>query len=367
MADLKAKLPTFCVAKDRKGYQTVYFQVPARLRPEGWPPAINIGRTDQDDISEIIRRGEDNYQKLILKRAGISASIRKGSLADVILRYQKTEHWTSLRKTTKEGYKHYLGTIHKWSETSNFPHVDKYQPKHIAAFLAKWKGKPRTRKYYKALLSKLWNCAIEEGLTNQNIVKEIGLPKEKNKKSPFKMWEVEDIDRFVKTADDMGLFNVGTAVTIAFEGFRQTDIFAFQEPRDYQNGKFKFTTSKTGENVSVYAYPRTVTRLANRPIEQLILTVNDITKRPWTKNAFYNQFSRVCDKAGMKGFVFRKIRNSAAIYGLRFNLTDTEFRQRFGWSKDTVEQMRNHYTDIDQEVMDSAAAKVKAYFDGKNS
>lgn len=365
MADIKSKLPTYCVPKKRKGYFAIYFQVPARLRPEGWKPAIPIGRTDRDSINDIIRKGEECYDQLQAVRAGISATPRKGSLADVIIRYRKSEYWTGLKPSTRHGYEHYLSTIQDWSQAAGHPHIETYQPKHIAAFLAKWKSKPRSRKFYKAVLSILWSVAIQEGFVNHNIVKEIALPKGKNKKSGFKMWEVEDIEKFVQMADVMGLSNVGTAVTLAFEGYRQTDIFSFQEPRDYQNGKFIFKTSKTGESVSVWAYQRTVSRLAKRPNEQLLLTVHDVTKKPWDKSSFNKKFRAVCAKAGMKGFQFRRIRNSAAIYGLRFDLTDSQFRQRFGWSKRTVEQMREHYTDIDQEVMDGAAEKIRAYFDGK--
>ncbi|WP_268123888.1 hypothetical protein [Roseivirga pacifica] len=231
----------------------------------------------------------------------------------------------------------------------------------LKLFLDQWREKPRTRKNYKSVLSKIYQVAIDEGFIQENIVKKIALPKSHKINKNFKAWTLEHIDQFVATADDMGLPNVGTAVIIAWESFRQTDVFDLQEPRDYRNGGFIFETSKTGELVSILASPKTKRRLSLRPKTQLLLTVNDLTGMKWTKNSFRNKFDQVRDKANMHGYVFRKIRNSAAIYALKAGLTDAEFQQRFGWSKATVEEMKLRYSDIDQEIIDSGAEKLRAY------
>lgn len=344
----------------------VYFQVPSRLRPVGWKPAIPIGRTDRDSIGEITEKGKALYDRLQSERAGarfhLEDTMPTGSLAHVIHLYYRSEHFENLRPATQAGYKHYIDTIKAWGESIGHAHIKDIEPKHVVKFLSKWKDKPRTRKYYKAVMMKLWLVAIEEGLIYHNIMKLIRLPKTGRKgKRTLKLWEVEDIDRFVDAADKLNLPNVGHAVVIAFEGFRQTDNFNMQEPRDYKDGAFRFRASKTGSVLSVSASPKTQRRLALRPREQLLLTVNDYSGLQWTKNSFNKKFRQVCAEAGLDDYVFRQIRNSAAIYGLRADLTDAEFKQRFGWSKEQVEEMRDYYTDIDQEIMDQAAAKWAAY------
>lgn len=113
--------------------------------------------------------------------------------------------------------------------------------------------------------------------------------------------------------------------------------------------------------IRIRASARTIQRLGKKPREQLLLTVNDRTKLPWTKDAFNKQFRNVAEKAGLTGYVFRQIRNSAAIFALQADLNDGEFQQRFGWTKDDVREMRDLYTDKNQQIIDRGADKLAEY------
>ena len=363
LAELKDKLPRYCVVRQRKGYAVVYFSVPERLRPEGWKALYEVGRTDQHAMHEMISRGNEYYQALLNARKSSElgiVKINKGSLAWLIARYKLSEHYLNLKPATQKGYEHYLNVIRKWSEGSGNPHIRLLTLPTLIEFLDLWKETPRTRKYYKAILSKLFQVGMKEGVITKNPVWEIKLPKSKKKKKKFKVWRLKDIENFAEKADEMGLPNVGTAVIVAWEAFRQTDVFELQEPRDYRNGGFRFDTSKTDEPISMLASKRTVLRLKKRPKTQLLLTVNDVTGMMWTKNSFYNQFRKVRDACGLQGRVFRRIRNSSAIHALKANLTPAEFQQRYGWTEKSVEAMRDLYTDIDQEIIDEGAKKLEA-------
>lgn len=93
----------------------------------------------------------------------------------------------------------------------------------------------------------------------------------------------------------------------------------------------------------------------------MFLTVNDVTKTPWTRHAFASQFQKVREKAGMQKHVLRQVRNSAAIFALQADLTDAEFQQRFGGTKDDVRAMKDPYTDINQKIIDKGADKLAEY------
>lgn len=361
LAEIKDKLPPYCVIRKRKRYEVVYFSVPEKSRPEGWQAIFEVGRTDRHSVKQIIDRGNEYYEALKASRRSHQLQeikALKGSLSWLIERYKKSEHYTNLKPATQAGYLHYLATVRKWSEASGNAHIKLLTTPVIVEFLNRWRHTPRTRKYYKAILSKLYQVAVDEGVSEKNPLKEIKLPKSNKKKLKFKVWNAEKIDLFARTADKMNLFNTGTAVIVAWEAFRQTDVFELQAPRDYKNGAFCFETSKTGEPIRILASQRTVKRLNQRPATQLLLTVNDITGMVWTKNSFYNQFKKVCKECGLKGYVFRRIRNSSAIHALKAGLTPAEFQQRYGWSIKDVEAMRDHYTDIDQDIIDSGAAKL---------
>jgi len=362
LAKLENDLPAYCEVRQRKGYAVVYFVVRKHIRPKGWKPTYEIGRTDRLSNGEIIKRGRELYEALKEARKSelcdSPSRVPKGSLAWLIERYKESEHYTNLKPATQKGYLHYLDTIKEWSALSGHPHVRLLTPPTIWKFLNRWKDTPRTRKHYKANLSKLYQVAIEQGCVSSNPMREIKLPKAKSKKQPFKVWKLKDIESFANKADELGLSNVGTAVIVAWEAFRQTDVFDLQEPRDYKNGSFRFFTSKTDQLITIKASARTVERLSNRPSGQLLLTVNDLTKMKWTKDSFYNQYKKVLEQCGLKGHVFRRIRNSSAIHALKADLTDAEFQQRYGWTKSDVRAMRDLYTDIDQEIIDKGAEKI---------
>lgn len=366
LAEIKSKLPKYCTVRKRKGYYAVYFQVPVHVRPEGWKSSYPIGNTRDHTLDEIIVRGNEFYEDLIKARLKdhLPPRVRKGSLSYLIARYKKSEHWLNLRPDTQKGYEYFIRKIHEWCEASGRPHIKLLTLPTITAYLNLWKDTPRTRKQMKSVLSKVFQIGIEEGFIKDNLVKKIVLPKSKRQRYTYKVWTPEAIDSFVSAADELKLPNVGTAVAIAWEAFRQTDVFDMQEPRDYKDGGFRFFTSKTDELVTIRASQRTRQRIDLKPRTQLLLSVNDHTQLQWTKDAFYHQFKKVRDKAGLRGYVFRHIRNSAAINALKADLNDAEFKQRFGWSRKQVEAMRDHYTDIEQDIIDSGADKLEA-FEGK--
>ena len=199
--------------------------------------------------------------------------------------------------------------------------------------------------------------------TNRNVAKEITLAQSKKEKEPFKLWESTHIDIFIKAADKLGYWNAGTAVLLAFEtGQRQTDIFNFQEPRDYKNGRLSFVQSKTGQEISIPATEKLQKRLRKKPKEQLLLTVNDYSKQKWTHFSFNKVFRKICAEADLEGYVFRKIRNSLTVLGERAGMTDDEFHSIFGWSRNTVKSMKdNHYGSAHQEIADRAISKIETF------
>ena len=75
----------------------------------------------------------------------------------------------------------------------------------------------------------------------------------------------------------------------------------------------------------------------------------------WT---WLDQVVAVAEKAGLTDYVFRQIRNSAAIFALQADLNDGEFQQRIGWTKDDVREMRDLYTDKNQKIIARGADKL---------
>lgn len=358
--------PPYVVAKKRKDYCVYYFQVPAHLRPDNWLPTINIGRDDEDPLSMIYARAWDLKARLDAQRKSEELSrpitrFGKGTLPEIADIYQKSEHYRNLALPSQKSYDANIKTILQWSAQKGHPHVSKLEARHVYGFLADYADTPRTQNYFKVTFSVLLNQAVLKGYVTDNVAKKMVLPKRKKKRESWKLWEPEHIRAFVDKADAMGYPNVGTAVLLAFEtGQRQTDIFALQDRIHYKNGRLTFVQSKTGQNISIPATDRLQRRLAQKPKEQLLLTANDYSKAPWTAFSFNKVFRRICKKAGLDGFVFRKIRNSLTVHGERAQMTDEEFSSIFGWSRNTVTAMKdNHYAAADQSIADRAVVKLE--------
>jgi hypothetical protein len=362
LAKIQIKLPPYCVKKKRKDGHQIYFQVPARCRPENWPATIKVGHTAHDSIKEIVSSGEKIYQEFINFKSGIIEVVHKGSLNHVIETYKTTDYWQNLKPATKKSYEYLIRIIDEWSRLAGYPHIKIYKVKHLHAFLNKWKEKPKMRREYKNILNILFKIAINEDLIKTNIVKEISFAKT-NKVKTIRVWEQEDINKFVDKADKENMPNLGTAALIAYEtGQRMTDIFSFQEPRDYKDGCFIFKTSKTSKRIYLPATQKLKTRLEQKEKSQLLLTVRDNNKRTWDKFFFNKKFRYICSLVGLDGYQFRQIRNSAAMIAERAELTDAEFESIFGWPRDHVRKMmREYYGDRDPEVAKRGIAKIEEY------
>lgn len=363
-----SNLPPYVVIKKRKHYSTYYFQVPLHLRPTGWLPAINLGHDNNTSLPAIFSKAWDLKSKLDDQRnaekLGISTQRhQKGSLPDLVDIYRKSDHYKILKKPTQKGYDDNIKILLKWSEEKKHPQVKAIEPKHIYAFLSRYSDRPRTQKYLRVTLGVLLNQAVLHGYVPYNVVYKFDMPKQHTQKKEWKLWEAEHIQKFITTADYMGYPNVGTAVLLAFEtGQRQTDIFSFTDRIHYKNGRLSFIQSKTGQAINIPATDKLKMRLSDKPKEQLLLTVNDKTKLKWNSETFNKAFRKIAKQAGMENFVFRKIRNSLTIHGERAGMTDDEFHSIFGWSRNTVKDMKdNHYSAADQTVANRAVTKLETY------
>jgi len=367
-------MPPYTVARKRKNHTVYYFAVPARLRPPEWPETIRLGTDTEDGLKAIHDRAQAKYKELLnLRRKAdlhIQDRITPGTMLDINDKYHRSDDYRLLAKATQKSYDERISVIQRWAKTAGNPHIQAYSTQLLYAFLAKFSDKPRTKQYTKAVLSVLYNVGIRHGYVERNLVKEIRLPRRKKKvQKRLVVWEQADVDRFVAKADDLGYWNVGTAVMIAFyTGQRQADIFRYSEPHDYKDGKFQTHASKTGQIVRLKADPRLVERLKQRPDTQLLLTVNDSTGRQWGNNTFNKKFRRVCDALGMDGYVFRQLRNSAAMHAVNADLTAQEFEAVFGWPVEAVNKMlRDYYSDRNQESADKGIAKLSDYRARKGS
>jgi len=358
-------MPPYVVQRPRKHHTVYYYVVPKRLRPDDWPASIRLGTDVDHGLTAIHDYAADLYDQYcrMVKKKPPKNEIRQGTVLHIIRTYLDSDDHRNLRAETQKSYGHLIDKIKAWAQGMGNPDMRNITAPVLYKFLSQLSDRPRQQQYYRAIWRVLFKIAVRHGYVERNIVKDIELPKQRKEKKRLVIWEEADVEHIVKTADALGYFNVGTAVMIGFyTGQRQTDVFRYCEPRDYSDGYFHTYASKTGAIINMHADTKLIERLNQRPAGQLMLTVNDRTGRPWTKDAFENQFSKIRDKAGMKGYVFRQLRNSAAMHAEAADLTDAEFESVFGWPRHQVRTMLSqHYSDRNQRAAESGIAKLHDY------
>ena len=127
MGKLEVARPRYMTSRNGRHY----FEVPKRLRPEGWLPAI---RLDNDPIKAATQAGWEIEPgkwepgtwnaKLQAARAQVEYAPKPGSFPDIVKDYKEhDEKWGSLSPKTQANYELWIAKILEYSKKSGDPHV----------------------------------------------------------------------------------------------------------------------------------------------------------------------------------------------------------------------------------------------------
>jgi integrase len=367
MAKLDVKLPPHCQVKARNGYADVYFSVHPKDRPQGWPATIKLGRTDRMTGLEIAAKAEETFRELNEFRsraAGINRA-GTGSLPDVILKYRQNALWTELSKRTQFDYSFYLKSLEAWSQKNDHPHISALTPPIVVKYLNTFEATPVKQKRMLSVLRILCRVAVMEGLIAANpVTSDIKMKRRKEARRSLALWSQDNIEAFIKQADNAGLSSIGTAALISYEtGQRRGDVLKLQKPRDYKDGRFTFAQNKTGKIVSIRTTEQLRRRLDALPAEQLMLVRNENTGNAWQEHVFCHKFREIADDAGLSGHIFMHLRHSAVNNLERAGNTLSQIAAVTGHSRETVQRMIDtHYgVDRDAEMADQAIKNLEDY------
>lgn len=379
MPSLNVELPPYVVLKSRAGIVVFYFQVPKRLRPDGWPGAYRLpleaikrtGRADAAELAAVVADGDALYARLASERSGTPALARLNTLPWLIQAFDQhlrtTPRKKPIAKKTLRQYDYAARQVNGWSLASGHPHVKLISRPAIIEFLATMNATPTKRKHVAGYLRNLLFFAMDKGVRTDNpaIKLKIETPEAK-----VHIWTDAELLKMVAAADRLGLPNVATAMLIAHdEGPRPCDVLAFQRFRDYTpvDGAFRYFQTKTDEWVISPAGQRVRDRLAKQPSEQLMLVLNPNTGKRYNERVFGRDFDRVRVATGLVHLQFRWLRHTFVVKAKRADLDAFQIASKTGHSPKSVEDMlRKHYLPHDSEVATNATAKIEAYRERKS-
>jgi len=174
----------------------------------------------------------------------------------------------------------------------------------------------------------VWGQGIRFGLAQANPFSRMKL---KGLPSRLTLWEPEEVDRFIKAADEIGYPHVGTLALMCY--------YLCQRPGDMRKVQWKhlkddllvFDQEKTGVPMELWVPPALMERLGPRRDDDDTLLINDVTGHPHTRWSYYKQAAEARKAAGLPDELqLRDLRRTGATEMAESGSTEDELRSITG-------------------------------------
>lgn len=357
MRSVKIELPPYLVIKRRKNAQDAhYFQVPARLRPDGWPATLRLSKT----LPEAIGEARDAYKRMDAERGGAPLGNRHGTIPWLIESYEQSELYRRTSDKTKSSYAYCARIVTQWSAKGRHPQVSQINRQAVLKFLSAFDETPSTRNHVASYLRTLLHHARDKGLIETNPATQLRLAQPESK---IRIWDIEgEFERVVGWLDQRRRSQLGTALWIARAiGQREGDVLSLQEPRDYRNGVFRFRQKKTNSYMTIPAPAGLAERVEARPDGQLLLVANEVTGIQYNPRTLNKWLRRATRDLGLDDLLFMHLRHTCVVEMARAECTEAEIASITGHSLRTVGKILKHYLPRDSIVAKNAISKLDAY------
>lgn len=369
MPTVKLDLGRYVVLRRRAdGTYRVLFEVPPRLRPEGWAATIPLPLSGKrlgnlSDLAELARikaDAEKLYAQLHSARTGANAAPTGRTLNDLVRAWQTSSAWHDLRPTSRKHYDAYTRNVLAWSEANRHPDPTRLQRPDIEAFLSHFNDKPTTKKHTLKALRLIMDQAIALRWRLDNPCTGIRV---KAAVSKATIWEQSDVDAYVTAATEVGRPSIALIVLLVWEiGQRITDVRGFRPNAEYapSEGHFRFKQSKTGSYVTIPISAKLRELLGPMADGNLFLFRDESTGKPYTAERLVRVFDLVRQQAVAKGgraLKLRWLRHSCVVQLARVGCTPLEIAAVTGHAASSVSQILSVYLPRDNEVAWNAQEK----------
>lgn len=360
------QLPRYVVAKKRPNGTVYYWQVPPRLRVEtdegAWPEGtIRL----PDDPMEMALRASALNGELDFLRGGQTTLTPTGTLPWLIRQYEKSEYFTQLKDKTKHSYAQLARHVTRWSTERNHPPVASLTPQKVLEFLSRFESRKSLRDHIATYLAIVLEYGRRINVVQTNAARRLGLKRAKRLK-PIRVVTIDQVIAISTRAYQMGYPHVALGTLLHFDlGQRQGDILALQKPRDYKDGVFRFTQSKTDQVVTIRPFLKeTRAALDALPADRFMI-VGDANGQAVDPRLYVRQFRAVAKDCGFPDLWEMELRHSCVIYMEQAGLTPAEIATRTGHRLSSVITILENYRYRDPVVAQQGAIKLENYRNSK--
>lgn len=373
MPSVKLELGKYVTLRPRAdGSFRVFFQVPARLRPAGWPSLIPLpvtgerrGRlSDADEVRRIQLDAQKLFERLEQARLGRPTKRPGRSIEELIETWQASSAYKELKPRSKKHYGTYLNHIRAWDESCEPSHPDptRITRADVEGMLSLWDRQPTTKKHVRKTFRLVMEQAISKGWRTDNPV--AGIRLKKGKRAKVGVWEQADVDVYVAAAEDLGLVSIARIILMEWEiGQRLTDARLFRPGAEYDatEGAFRFWQEKTESYVTLRVSLKLRGLLAESSSEgALFLFRDETTGKAYTEERLSKVFALVRTAAVEKGarpLLMRWLRHSCVVQLARAACEVPEIAAVTGHSLASVTSILETYLPRDNKVAENAQRK----------
>jgi integrase len=299
--------------------------------------ALDVGyqrfRTREEAIAHshrIVRQYEDHKS-----RTGRAMRIEEDTVAGLVSFYKSTYEWKKLTDNSQRLYDTMIRTAFNLRIGSANVTFDRMLTKNVTpthadkmqAQIAVSHSDHRAVHVMK-VLRKIWYVGRRHGKVAFNPFERMGL---KGLESRIVLWEIEEVEKLVQTADKYGASSIGTLAILCYEMCQRPSDMRKLRWFDIRNGQANFIQEKTGTKVSFPISETVERRLAELDTSTETIVICEATQRPYDRRLYGKWFARIRKLAGLPDHLqLRDLRRTGATLMAESNCTEDELRSVTG-------------------------------------
>ena len=263
--------------------------------------------------------------------------IEDDTVAALVNAYKSTNSWTQLSANSKRTYNQLLGCMQnlrigearKPFQTMRVCNIDVAYAEALYQQLTKDVSMHRANHTCK-VLRRVWTVGDRLGMVKANPFRNMGL-----KKTPARtvLWEQEQVQSFIDTADTMNLPSLGTMALMCYHLCQRPGDMRKMTWGKFRNEMFGFEQEKNKTWVDIPASPHLIKRLQEAKISNSHdhIVYYERTGKPYDRRQYNKVFCRIREAANLPSVLqMRDLRRTGATEMAEAGCTEDELRSVTG-------------------------------------
>lgn len=352
------------------GYKrvAVYMSVPARLRPQGWPPTLRLpeqskiqhGTLNDPAFIARVQRDADRLNARLDARRALEARApvpERRTAAEIVEIFYRTMRFRRLSDLRKTRTRSLLRKIVDWSVSRGNPPFADLLKADVEDFLSIYDDRPAAQTEARWLWNLLMLEAIDNRWRTDNACERIPWPDRTPR--AVNVWTHETVDRYSAAANRMNQPGLAALLQFAFfAGQRMGDLRRAKHGVHFNGERFTLKQSKRGATVS-FLVPKQVVDLLERvrvPGSPYLFTDSD-SGSMFTESRLAARFVEVRVAVAVPGeakLQLRALRHSAVCRLVQANVPVLKIAGVTGHAPQSVQKIIERYAVDYQRFADDA-------------